>query len=61
MKEASGTTSVYLKETFVFLEDTFSNLRQLKMSDQLISDAIFATYQHIGFSLLEKLIDERWE
>ena len=60
MKEATGTTSVYLKETFVFLEDTFSNLRVLKMSDQLISDAIFATYQHIGFSLLEKLIDERF-
>ena len=61
MKEATGTTSVYLKETFVFLEDTFSNLRVLKMSDQLISDAIFATYQHIGFSLLEKLIDERYQ
>ena len=59
MKEASGTTSSYLRETFTFLEETFANLRELKMSEQLISDAIFATYQHIGFSLLEKLIDER--
>ena len=59
MKEASGTTSTYLRETFQFLENTFANLRELKMSEQLISDAIFATYQHIGFSLLEKLIDER--
>ena len=48
MKEATGTTSGYLKETFQFLEETFEKLRVLKMSDQLISEAIFATYQHIG-------------
>lgn len=59
IKEATGTTSSYLRLTFQFLEETFEQLRQLKMSDQLISEAIFATYQHIGFSLLEKLIDER--
>jgi hypothetical protein len=59
MKEATGTTSGYLKETFQFLEETFEKLRVLKMSDQLISEAIFATYQHIGFSLLEKLIDDQ--
>ncbi|CBY31642.1 unnamed protein product [Oikopleura dioica] len=59
MKEATGTTSGYLKETFQFLDETFEKLRVLKMSDQLISEAIFATYQHIGFSLLEKLIDDQ--
>ena len=39
---------------FQFLEETFNNLRELGMSNELITEAIFATYQHVGFTLLGK-------
>ena len=37
----------------------FDNLRTIHMRDELIKDVYFGAYQHIGFSFMEKIIDER--
>ena len=52
-------SSPYLKEAYKFLEKVFDNLRTIQMRDQLIKDVYFGAYQHIGFSFMEKIIDER--
>ena len=51
--------SPYLKEAYKFLEKVFDNLRTIHMRDELIKDVYFGAYQHIGFSFMEKIIDER--
>ena len=51
--------SPYLKEAYQFLEKVFDNLRTIHMRDELIKDVYFGAYQHIGFSFMEKIIDER--
>ena len=51
--------SSYLKEAYKFLEQVFDNLRAIHMREELIKDVYFGTYQHIGFSFMEKVIDER--
>lgn len=58
MKEPLGKTSPYLTDAFQFLEKAFTKLKGLQMSNELIQEAVFATYQHVGFTLLEKLIDD---
>ena len=40
----------------MFLDETFGKLRGLNMKNDLISEAIFATYQHVGFTLLGMFI-----
>ena len=52
-------SSPYLKEAYKFLEKVFDNLRTIQMRDELIKDVYFGAYQHIGFSFMEKIIDER--
>jgi len=59
MNECLGTSSPYLKEAYKFLEKVFDNLRTIHMRDELINDVYFGAYQHIGFSFMEKIIDER--
>ena len=59
MVEARGITSPYVKDAFDFVDKIFAHLTSLGMRAELLNDIYFDTYQHIGFSFMEKVIDER--
>ena len=42
--------------SFKFLDSTYERLKQLDMSNDLITEVVFATYQHIGFTLLGSVV-----
>ena len=51
--------SPYVKEAFDFVDKIFAHLSSLGMRAELLNDIYYDTYQHIGFSFMEKVIDER--
>ena len=48
-----------MKDAFDFIDNVIAHLSKLGMRAELVMDVYFSAYLHIGWSFIEKIIDER--